>query len=140
MSYVLLRGLGAPAPSCEWDMDCAPDSYCCSSPDGRRECMPSEACTKRVDEICASPEYKQTPHCVEWNDPKDPGWFEELEGPCDSDAECWPGLACCGQHPKGRFCAPRTMCGALSGKAQIPTWAIVGGGAVAVLAIVALAS
>jgi hypothetical protein len=150
MSYIIVRRKAPEAPwglsgasACEWDMDCHPESgvYCCSTPDGKRECLDDGACTKRVDEFCALPSSKQTPHCASWNDPSDPGWLNSMEGPCKSDAECWPGLACCGQHPNGRFCAPRSVCGQLASKpGTIPTWVYVGGVAVALAALAAILS
>jgi len=137
VSYAMLPGsaLGA-VPGCEWDMDCDPDKYCCSSPDGHGECMEGADCTKRIDELCATDAMKSNPYCASWNDPKDPGWYEELEGPCASDHDCWPGLACCGNHPQGKFCAPRSMCGRLSSSPGIdPMLVLAGAGVAAVLVL-----
>jgi hypothetical protein len=103
--------------------------------------MKGGECSKRVDEVCASDAYKQTPHCVEWTKQDNPGWYQEMEGPCEVDSQCWPSLACCGQHPNGKYCAPRDMCERLSASSGLlggaPTWAYVVGGSVLAVALVA---
>jgi hypothetical protein len=130
------------APSCEVDLDCSGDNVCCGTPDGIVSCIDWDSCESKVDSQCKAEPYKSTAACEAWK--KNPeGWYEEWEGPCTSDAECWPTLSCCGERGGKRYCIPKSECStkqSASADQEIPTWAYVaGGGAVVLLIVAALA-